>query len=148
MATTRNTAPKKTGAKKTAAKKTAAKKTAAKKTPAKKTAARGASARGRVAVAAAGGGGNGEDPPLGDEWFSDMTKFWIQSREQVEGFARKYLSPSAPPDPTWPQSLMGDSTNFVAQLWLLWTRGTALTALESGRLVAEALQGKNEKARP
>jgi hypothetical protein len=88
---------------------------------------------------------SGEDPKPGDVWFSDMTKFWMDARQDLEGYALKYLSPSTPPNPMLAQDWMEDGANLVADLWSLWARGVTLTAVEGGRLVADALRAKDKR---
>src|SRR5262245_60500365 len=89
---------------------------------------------------------SGHGPEPDDRWFSDMTKFWLQARQDLEGYALKYLSPSTPPNPMLAQDWMNDGASLVVDLWSLWTRGVTLTAVESGRLVAEALRGKDQQS--
>jgi hypothetical protein len=85
------------------------------------------------------------DPEPGDVWFSDMTKFWMEARERIEGLAKKYLSPSTPPEPLAAQDWMKDGADFVSQMWVLWARGMTLTAIEAGRLVGASLRARDDE---
>jgi len=89
--------------------------------------------------------GKSTGPAPGDVYFSDLTKFWMEGRDRIEGYAMKYLSPSTPPNPVSAQEWMSDGADLVSQLWVLWARGAALTAIESGRLVGSALSARDEE---
>jgi hypothetical protein len=88
---------------------------------------------------------NGHNPSREEAWFSDLTLFWMSARQQLEGYALRYLSPSTPPEPMEAKSWMDDGAHLVADLWSLWIRGVTLTAFEGGRLVADALDPRRQK---
>jgi hypothetical protein len=79
-----------------------------------------------------------EPPESGVELFSDLSKFWDAVREEVEGFATTYFSPSKSPKSMTAQEWMQNSTDFLVQLSFLWARGVTLVAQEGGRMISSA----------
>jgi len=78
------------------------------------------------------------------ELFSNMEKYWNDTREIVEGFATKYFSPSTPPSELTAQGWMEENARFVSSLWIQWAKAATIAAQEGGRLLGVALRERRE----